>query len=291
MINKLVLHSHTKDQVAQFIKSPSHAMLLIGSHGMGKTELAISIAEAVLNIESGKASQHPYFTVITPEKDSISIDAIRKLQHFLQLKTLGNDPFRRAVVVEHADALTTEAQNAYLKLLEEPPADTIMILTTDNQRALLPTISSRVQAITMHAPVEDDLKKHFLSLKKDNAAVAQAYFLSGGLPGLMHALLKEDTSHPLVAGVAQAKSILQKQLFERLAMVESLSKSREDARYVVQALQHIAQTCLVQATNKEDHAKLKQWHRILSVATDADQALAQSANTKLVLSNLMLHIN
>jgi hypothetical protein len=261
--------------------------MLVGSNGMGKTSLAKEMVQAALQLDK-EIDQHPYFMLLAPEKDSISIDSIRELQRFLQLKTLGERPLRRAVIVEHAEALTIEAQNAYLKLLEEPPADTVMILTADNQRALLPTILSRVQTVTVYNPSEEDLKGHFEA--KGTAAVNQAYFLSGGLPGLMHALLDEDTTHPLSAGVTQAKEILQKPVFERLAMVETLSKQREDARYVVRALQHIAQTCLDQAAGKGDEAKLRQWHKILRISTEAEQALGQSANVKLVLSNMMLHL-
>jgi DNA polymerase-3 subunit delta' len=290
MLEHLILHPRTKDQIERYVAQPSHAVMLVGSNGVGKASLAETMVAGALGIETSAITQHPYVTVLAPEKDSISIESIRQLQRFLQLKTIGTKELRRAVIITHAEALTTEAQNAYLKLLEEPPADTLMVLTADNQRALLPTILSRVQLLTVYTPSEEELKSHFVSQGKQPAAINQAFFLSGGLPGLMSALLDDDQTHPLSSGVAQAKEILQKQTFERLAMVEGLSKKREDARYVVQALQHIAQTCLVQAASKGDQAKLKQWHRILKVSTEAEQALGQSANTKLVLSNLMLHV-
>lgn len=290
MMAGLILHDATKAQAEKYLERPSHALLLVGAHGIGKGTLAHSLAAGVLRLQAPQIAQHPYATVLSPEKDTISIDAIRQLQRFLQLKTLGTQPLRRAVIIEHAETLTTEAQNAYLKLLEEPPADTIMLLTADNQRALLPTIRSRLQVLNMHVPPEDALKRYFLDKGKDAAAVNQAFFLSGGLPGLMAALLEGDESHPLAAGVAVAKEMLQKQTFERLAMVEGLSKRKEEARYVMQALGHIAQTCLNQAAAKGDEAKLKQWHRILVVAAEAEQALGQNANTKLVLSSAMLKL-
>ncbi|HEX9153767.1 MAG TPA: hypothetical protein VF809_03025 [Candidatus Saccharimonadales bacterium] len=290
MIERLVLHPRTREQVAHFTDDPSHALLLVSANGMGKTAVARAILTKVLRLAPDSLDQHPYFTIVTPEKGTISIDAIRQLQHFLQLRTLGDQPLRRAIIVEHAECLTTEAQNAYLKLLEEPPADTIMVLTANNQRALLPTILSRVQSLPMYAPTEDAIKNYFTEQGKNDAAISQSFFLSGGMPGLMHALMSDDKSHPLAAGVSQAKEILQKPIFDRLAMVEPLSKKKEDARYVVQALQHIAQTCLDQAAAKGDEAKLKQWHRILRVSTKAEQSIGQSANTKLVLSNMMLHL-
>jgi replication-associated recombination protein RarA len=289
-MDNLILHDHTKEHVAQFIKNPSHAVLLVGSNGIGKTYLATAIAQQVLGLPDGSLADYPYFRLVSPEKDSISIDAIRELQKFLQLKTIGKQPLRRVVILEHAEGLTTEAQNAFLKLLEEPPADTIMLLTVDTVRALLPTIRSRVQTLPVSVPGEDALRRFFGPMAKDDTALNQSYFLSGGLPGLMAALLSGETDHPLLAGVAEAKLILQKQTFERLAMVEGMSKQKEASKYTLQALQHIAQTGIDQAAKKGDSARLKQWHKILKGSTSALDALAGNANPKLVLSNLMLNI-
>lgn len=289
-MDNLVLHPHTKEHVAQFAARPAHAVMLTGPNGIGKTSLAETIAEQILGLDADKLATYPYFSVLRPEKGTISIDAIRELQRFLQLKTIGEAAYRRAVIIEHAEGLTIEAQNAYLKLLEEPPADTIMLLTVDSPRTLLPTILSRLQTITVYAPAEDELRDYFAKAGKDQAAINQAFFLSGGLPGLMSALLSGDETHPLLAGVADAKAVLQKQAFERLAMVEGLSKQKDSAKYMLEALQHIAQTGLDQAAKKDDIAKVKQWHHVLKVSSEAMDALGRNANAKLVLSNLMLHI-
>lgn len=286
----LVLHPTTHSQVAQYLQRPSQAVLLVGANGMGKTTLAVQMAARVLSINEEELASHPYYTMVHSDGDSISIDAIRELQRFMQLKTIGSRPFRRAAIIEHAERLTTEAQNAYLKLLEEPPADTIMIMTSDNQRALLPTIRSRLQVITAYAPSEAELKAYFGATHQDVQALNQAYFLSGGLPGLMHALLEGDETHPLAAAVGTAKTLLSVPLFERLVQVDGLAKQKEDARYTVEALQRIAQTGLNQAAIKGDAAKVKQWHHILKVSTEASRAFSQNANPKLVLSNLMMHI-
>lgn len=287
-MDKLVLHEHTREQVAQYLAQPSHALLLVGPDGIGKYTLAMHIVLQLLDMPEDKAGAA--VKLISPdEKNTISIESIRELQRFLQLKTLGKKSLRRAVIIEHAQRMTTEAQNAFLKILEEPPQDTVLVLTADNQRALLPTIMSRAQSITVNTPPEQPLREYFAA-SKDAASVNQAYFLSGGLPGLMSALLGGDSEHPLLAGVAEAKAILQKQTFERLAMVEPLSKQKESAKYVLTALQHIAQTGLEQAAKKEDTAKIKQWHHILKVSSNALKALGQNANAKLVLSDMMLKL-
>ncbi|HEX8763431.1 MAG TPA: AAA family ATPase [Candidatus Saccharimonadales bacterium] len=292
MDSRLVVHPLTKQHVAQFLKTPVHALMIVGSDGIGKGAIAAAIAAAVLQVDPEKLDQYPYFKRSLPdEKATTSIETIRGLQRFLQLRTTGQGRIRRIIILEHAGTMTTEAQNAFLKVLEEPPTDTLIILTADSQRAVLPTILSRVQIMTIATPTEEAIRAHFSSLGREAAAITQSYFLSGGLPGLMHALLHEESDHPLLAGVAQAKALLQNPLFERLALVESMVKQKGQVISTLEALQHIAQTGLNQATDKQDQAKIKQWHHVLKLATEALQALAANANTKLTLSNLALRLN
>lgn len=286
----LVLHAATHAQLNQFQASPSHALLLVGPDGIGKAAVAEMLTTALLAIEHDKLINYPHFLRLQPDGDSISIEAIRQLQKFLQLKTAGSNPLRRAIIIEHAQGLTTEAQNAYLKLLEEPPADTIMILTADSPRALLPTILSRLQVINILTPGEEQLQELLQASNKDETTLRQAYFLSGGLPGLLTALITGDEAHPMVTAVAAAKDILQKTPFERLAMVDALSKQKEQAKAVLQALERIAQAGLAQATTKQDSKRIAQWHRIRKEVLKASDAFSHAANAKLSLSNLFLHL-
>lgn len=284
----LVLHAQTAALVAQCTANPTHAVLLVGPDGVGKGALARHIAARLLDVTAEKLAGHPYVKRIEPEKNSISIDTIRELWHFMQLKTIGQAPIRRIVIMEHADALTTEAQNAYLKLLEEPPADTVMLLTASHQRALLPTIRSRVQTLAVQAPPAAPLRAAFVKAGKSEQAVTQAYFLSGGLPGLMAALLAEDHAHPLAASVSLAKNLLQQTAFERLAAADGLSKQKETAAQFFEALERMAHAALTQAAAKNEPSRIRQWHRVLSVAAAGRKALSQNASAKLVLTNALL---
>ncbi|HEY5806123.1 MAG TPA: AAA family ATPase [Candidatus Saccharimonadales bacterium] len=290
MLDDLILHEATHSQLAHFITKPSHALLLTGPTGIGKTAIAEAIAAAVLEIEPKKLASYPYLAIVRPDGNSISIDAVRQLQKFLQLKTVGEKPFRRTIIIEYAHLLTIEAQNAFLKLLEEPPTDTVTILTASSPRALLPTILSRAQTIAITAPTEEQLKIMLDKSQKGDNAVKQAYFLSGGLPGLLHALLDGNEEHPLLASVAQAKAVLQKQPFERLAMLDTMSKQKESALGVVDALERIAQAGLTGASAKKDLVRIKQWHRVRKASLEARNQLRSSANAKLVLSKLFLNM-
>lgn len=100
------------------------------------------------------------FDITLIEKDtakdaklSIGIEEVKQMQRKILLKPIKSK--NKAVIIEDAHLLTKEAQNALLKVLEEPPANTIMILGSQSQEALLPTILSRCQVIALE---EEKLK-------------------------------------------------------------------------------------------------------------------------------------
>lgn len=98
-------------------------------------------------------------TIIEKDSDaklntqSIGIETVKQIQKKLFLKPLKSA--QKLIVIEDAQLLTPEAQNALLKVLEEPPANTYIILGTETKEALLPTILSRCQLIEL----EEDKKE------------------------------------------------------------------------------------------------------------------------------------
>lgn len=87
----------------------------------------------------------PDFYLITAEKSSISIDKVRELKNHIFQKPL-TEPYK-VVVFQQSNLLTVQAQNALLKILEEPPAHALIILEASHKSSLLPTILSRVTTI------------------------------------------------------------------------------------------------------------------------------------------------
>ena len=288
MKTDLVLNDRTAAQFERLVRQPAHAILLVGPAGGGKRFAAEHLAARLLNVPAAKLSAQAYVSILAPEHGTLSIEAVRGLQQTMRLKTIGSSPIRRIAIIEQAHTLTTEAQNALLKLLEEPPADTVLILTAENKRALLPTILSRLQTIPIEPPSAEQLRMHFRP--QEQSAFDQAYSLSGGLPGLLTALLTNGAEHPLLASVQQAKTLLQQSAFDRLAAVDALAKQKDEAVRVLEALQRIAQVGVSQTAARNDEVRLKRWHHILKEIQAAQEVLAQNANTKLVLSNVMLRI-
>lgn len=287
----LVLHPGAAAQLQTLINNPSHAVLLAAPSGSGKMSVAKHVVAQVLQIEPEKVLNHQYIKIITPkEKSTISIDDVRQLQKFLQLRTTGTSNMRRAVIIEQAEGLTQEAQNALLKILEEPPADTMLLLTASHLQALLPTIRSRVRLINLTSPAKDDLRQHFSQQGHSDENIAKAYFLSGGLPGLMQALLDGDSDHPLAASVIQAKQLLQQSTLEKMAAADRLSKQKDEAYNVIDAMQRIANAALDQAVSKGNDTATTQWHRVQKQSFLAKEALRKNASAKLVLTKLLLHV-
>lgn len=282
-----VFHPRTKARLDKVRSQPTQAIAVIGSKGIGKRSVAEMLAADLLGKTRQDLAKHPYLLLLNTDRKTISIETIRQVQQFTQLKTLGSGLIRRVIILLDAGNMTIEAQNAFLKLLEEPPTDTAVILTVENESSLLPTIMSRVQKLAVHPVAESIVRQHFATMY-DAAAIEKAYFLSGGLPGLMHALLEGDQDHPLIPAVTEAKVILQAKTFERLTMVDGLGKKKDDLPYVLQALRQIAETGRNQASKQQDTTKIARWHRIIRAVYEAESALAQNANTKLVLTNLML---
>jgi len=281
---ELVIHPQTKQQLDVYASATPHALLIVGPAGIGKAALATDLAERVLGLKSGRLASYPHSKHISSsDGKAIGIEAVRELEHFLSLKIPGKKEIARLVVIEDAHLLTLEAQNALLKQLEEPPADTVILLTVAHEQALLPTIRSRAQSLSVKKPNQTDLAAYFNDAANDSV-VRQALAISGGLPGLTAAILGNNSAHPLMDAVATARHLLQATSYERLLRVDELAKNKEAARNVCYVLMQMAHTALASGSTS------LRWQKVLESAYKAQEQLLANGQPKLVLDNLMLSL-
>jgi DNA polymerase-3 subunit delta' len=127
----------------------AHAYLITGPPGSGKHKLASDVASLVNETASEDvfSERSPGIFVARPESKSrrIVIEQIRGLEHALQMRAINGR--RKVAIVSDADRLQPQAANAFLKTLEEPPKDSLLLLITALPEALPDTIVSRCIAI------------------------------------------------------------------------------------------------------------------------------------------------
>ena len=183
---------------------PAQALLLAGPRGVGKSSLALAWAQALLceaPLADGAAcgqcpachwfdtGGHPDFRLVTLQEKTgkegetrmataIEVDQAREAVDYVQLST-----YRagfRVVLVNPADSLNLAAANALLKVLEEPPLNTVFVLVSDQPRRLLPTIRSRCTRLDIGLPPVDQAAQWLAGQGVDDALNLLA--LSGGTP-------------------------------------------------------------------------------------------------------------
>lgn len=155
------------------------------------------ICPSCRKVEEG---EHPDVLWIKPEKNkSIKIAEVRKIRDILNLK-----PYEASLsvaVIEDAHTMTSEAQNALLKVLEDTPEESIIILISDKKELLLPTVVSRCSEVRFSLLPIPDAKE--IIMKETDLPPEEATFLSyysQGSPGMAIGLVEE--------GVAERKEKL-----------------------------------------------------------------------------------
>src|SRR6266566_1917226 len=134
-------------------KRLGHAYLISGPAGSGKREVAAELASTVNGTHAGDvfSSKAREIFVAEPESKSrrILIQQIRELEHGLQMR--GAEGRRKVAIIAEADRLQPQAANAFLKTLEEPPANSLLLLLSALPEALPDTIVSRCISIPLAA--------------------------------------------------------------------------------------------------------------------------------------------
>lgn len=212
--------------------------LITGPRGIGKATLAWKIATFLLaqNPDDGlfgapppptalkiddenpdarlvQSGAHPrLFVVRRPYDDKtkklktdITVDAVRGVKGFFHMSA--TDGGRRVVIVDAADELNRNAANAILKELEEPPADTTILLVAHQPSRLLPTIRSRCRELRCAPLGTDDLTFALAQAGQPSDATEALNVLSAGSAGDAIALLNHD-------GLARYAEMIK--LFEKL---------------------------------------------------------------------------
>lgn len=174
----------------------SHAYILSGEAGMGRKSLAHAFALTLLCEKGGSqpcmnchackqvlSGNHPDLIHVTHEKpSSIGVDDIREqINDTIMIRPYSS--YYKVYIVDEAEKMTVQAQNALLKTIEEPPSYGVIILLTTNEELFLPTILSRCVQLKLK-PLKDSVIQKYLTETlgvSENEAQLYTAFARGNL--------------------------------------------------------------------------------------------------------------
>lgn len=245
-----LLHPRTAAQLAA-LTGPNAlgSYLFHGPRALGKATAALEVARSLNCLGDDPAvcspcrqfaaGSYPDLITIRPEdKPSITIEQVRRLTQGLSLNPylpLGT----RTVIIDDAHLLTPEAQNALLKLLEEPPARTLFMLVTAHLQSLLPTVRSRCYSIYF-APIPGDLLAKYLQTNHGQtpALAARLAAAAEGIPGdAINLAHNPDTLAAHLELDTLAASAPALHVFDRLLLAKKLIDSGADLARFARRLQ------------------------------------------------------
>ncbi len=269
MFGNLLLHESAIAAAKAFAVQPPQGLLFVGPEGIGKYSLAQALAEQLVD--------HPTsIRVIAPDdKGTIAIETIRELYKSTRAKQDGH----QVVIIERADCMSIEAENAFLKLLEEPRDGLTFMLTTLKLEALLPTVLSRVQHITLQ-PLSDETIRRFVVGKKPGIAAAglsQLVFLAQGRPGVALGLLTEDALPKQRERMQLVKQLIADKPYERFRIVAKLSANRDETLQTLHAMSRVVEVQLGSATTP---AQATHWTALADALEETLQAITHNANVR-----------
>ena len=288
----LILNPITLSQVNAFVDNPSHALLISGADGSGKTTMAGMIALQLLGLGTRQSlANYPYFTHLKrPEgKQDIPIASIRELGKLLKLKAPGARAIRRVILIEDARDLNDESATALLKMLEEPAPDCVFILTAASPQSLLPTIASRAQHLQIR-PVSLPRSLKFLESGYKTADIESAWRLSQGGVGLMLSILRGSKDHPLKVAIDEAKSYLRSDSYQRVLMADTLGRDKKRLSLLLEALVRllgVLQHSGVESRRDVQQKKLLSSRRLV---LGLQRALGDNDSPRLVALELALNL-
>lgn len=269
----LIVHPESQRLLDAVFRDAPHAVLLSGPSGVGLATIAKHYA---------KQSSAQLITVL-PEKNDvvdvekgiITVDSIRRLYDV----TRTIEPAGRTIVIDYTERMAPAAQNAFLKLLEEPSPGTRFMLLTHQPELILPTIASRSQRIDVRPITSKQSGDLLYTLGVTDATKrAQLLFIAEGLPAELTRLVNDTEAFEARASlVKDARSLVTGTAYDRLKIAKYYKDSRKDALTLIEdSLKLLRRTVAANG----DAASL----RVLTRFEIIHKRLSEQGNVRLQLS-------
>ncbi len=312
IIQKLLVNSLTKNRLA-------HLYIFHGSHGTGRMRTAIHLSKAIFcenqdhqycdtckECRNINQRNHPHVQIIEPDGSTLKIEQMRQIKKNFSLRTLHDQP--RVYIFREADKMTTQAANSLLHFLEEPSAQLLAILITENLQAILPTIQSRAQSISF-TPLSRELMANTLHQEGEPETLLRAAVqLTAGLPEArewIHAqwfadirnvvlqLAKESSSNFAISSITFQHKVMKTQLADHIStMIDLFILWFKD---MIQL--HLRQSTPLVFEDQKDWMEplamkksVSHWISMMGQAVEIQKRIRFNANTQLLVEKMLLKL-
>lgn len=283
-------------------KNLSHAYLFSGPEQDGKFSIAKTFA-AILQCPNDfcktckicqaiQKGLHPDTIFIEDNGDTIKIDDIRELIRKTNLTSQGG---HRVVAIENIERMPVEAQNSFLKTLEEPPGDTIFILTTSHIDQVLLTIQSRVRHYPFSTIADTILKGYLEKTFGARPEMDEAISMAQGRPGLAITMMKDPEAFSQQKNLYnQIETFLKKNdLSQKFMFVEEVEKDAKQIEIFLDAFSRYLRKLLFEYVQGSVHGlkkrfTLKELVNLFEVLEKTRYFIGCNVNKKLALENLLV---
>lgn len=270
-----LIHTVSHKQLDALKRDRPQSLLITGSRGIGTLTVskyhAGSFLAGVLQPQNAKGE--------VDEQGTISVEAIRDL--YTQTRAKFNSP--QIYIIDNAERMSSGAQSAFLKLLEEPTKNTYFILTSHAPQKLLPTIRSRVQQVILH-PLSFEQTTQLMAVLNvaDATRQSQLRYIAQGLPAELHRLVEsEEYFSSRAAIVTDARTFLKGTPYEKLIIIQKYQSDRSGALQLIDSAMQILHITL---RAKADEAIIRQLETLLAIREN----IAAQYNIRLQLAGFVL---
>lgn len=279
-MHSLAINPATQRQVMKFLKAPSQVLAIMGPDGAGQEYIAEYIGAELLDAPIENLENHASIIRLSkPEgKTELPIESVRELTKKLAIKAIS----RRLVLIEEADTLSLEAQNALLKTLEQPPTNTFFILTLNSP--LLPTVMSRAQIINVRPVSLTQALSHY---KASDSKIKSAWSISEGAPQLLDDIINSEGSSK---ALDEAKRFITSTKYERALIIDDISKDRRGSLDFLEALSKVLKALHHAQIKKDSSRKMTEYIVSRRLIDKTVEIISANGLTKLALLNLVMNL-
>ncbi len=245
-----VMHEEIAENLIENVRRglAQHAYIFEGDRGVGADECARLFAAALAcekeeNTPCGicgsclmaKAKTHPDIYMVTPAdgKKNITVDKIREIVNDAYTKPYESG--KKVYIISYGDDMNEQAQNAFLKVLEEPPQYAAFIILCENYESLLQTVRSRCTRIQFppvsDKKIRDYIAAHFPEEEEKTKFLVQ---YAGGIPGNIEKILGTENFTDLrYDALLKLECLLSGRKTDAYIVAEFLEENKEDADLIL----------------------------------------------------------